>query len=69
MGGSDVHDMSYYGKCMIGGILMRSYSHGSLPPRYRQVQKAGMETVAGIKRGAYHYKIPPRGIVDLETRF
>ncbi len=27
MGGSDVHDMSYYGKCMIGGILSCGLTH------------------------------------------
>jgi len=27
MGGSDVHDMSYYGKCMVGGILSCGITH------------------------------------------
>jgi len=27
MGGGDVHDMSYYGKCMIGGILSCGLTH------------------------------------------
>lgn len=27
MGGSDVHDMSYYGKCMVGGILSCGLTH------------------------------------------
>ena len=27
MSGSDVHNMSYYGKCMIGGILSCGLTH------------------------------------------
>jgi len=27
MGGSDVHDMSYYAKCMMGGILSCGLTH------------------------------------------
>ena len=32
MGGSDVHDMSYYGKCMIGGILSCGLTHMAVCP-------------------------------------
>ena len=32
MGGSDVHDMSYYGKCMIGGILSCGLTHMAMCP-------------------------------------
>lgn len=27
MGGSDVHDLSYYSKCMVGGILSCGITH------------------------------------------
>ena len=29
---SDVHDMSYYGKCMIGGILSCGITHALVCP-------------------------------------
>jgi len=32
MGGSDVHDMSYYGKCMVGGILSCGLTHMAMCP-------------------------------------
>ena len=32
MGGSDVHDMSYYGKCMVGGILSCGLTHMAVCP-------------------------------------
>ncbi len=32
MPGSDVHDMSYYGKCMIGGILSCGLTHAVMCP-------------------------------------
>jgi hypothetical protein len=32
MGGSDVHDMSYYGKCMIGGIFSCGLTHMAVCP-------------------------------------
>jgi solute carrier family 25 phosphate transporter 3 len=30
--GGDVHDMSYYGKCMIGGILSCGLTHMAVCP-------------------------------------
>jgi Mitochondrial carrier protein len=32
MGGSDVHDMSYYGKCMVGGIFSCGLTHMAVCP-------------------------------------
>ena len=32
MVGSDVHDMSYYGKCMIGGIFSCGLTHMAVCP-------------------------------------
>ena len=32
MGGSDVHDMSYYQKCMMGGILSCGITHTIVCP-------------------------------------
>lgn len=32
MPGSDVHDMSYYGKCMIGGIMSCGLTHAVMCP-------------------------------------
>lgn len=30
--GGDVHDASYYGKCMIGGLLACGLTHAAITP-------------------------------------
>jgi solute carrier family 25 phosphate transporter 3 len=32
MGGSDVHDMTYYAKCMVGGTLSCGLTHMAMCP-------------------------------------
>lgn len=52
MGGGDVHDMSYYGKCMIGGILSCGLTHMAVCPLdivkcRKQVRKTSIFAAAG----------------------
>merc|ERR1712195_187969 len=49
MSGSEVHDMSYYKKCMVGGILSCGITHALVCPL--DIVKCRMQTMPGLYSG------------------
>jgi solute carrier family 25 phosphate transporter 3 len=49
MSGSDVHDMSYYKKCMMGGILSCGITHAIVCPL--DIVKCRMQAMPGLYSG------------------
>lgn len=49
MSGSDVHDMKYYQKCMVGGILSCGITHTIVCPL--DIVKCRMQAMPGLYKG------------------
>jgi len=70
MPGNDAHDMSYYSKCMVGGILSCGLTHALMCPldiikcrkqvRYFQIRYA-MHIKPGLMSSSHHsFRLTPR---------
>jgi len=72
MTGSDVHDMTYYKKCMMGGILSCGITHTIVCPL--DIVKCRMQVSLlsqhRFKIPFYHFRLPPdfTRVLEMDSR-